>query len=164
MLAPPQPGPTHHRNRATITPLTKKNAAVTIAALSLLGTVAGCASTTTATSGSGTAGSTTSDTTTGPYTDGTYDASGSYQSPNGTVSIDVEVTLAADTITAVTVKGNGESPDSKRYQGEFIAGISDVVVGKNIDEIKVDKVAGSSLTSGGFNDAIAAIKSEAVTK
>ena len=34
-------------------------------------------------------------------------------------------------------------------------------VGKDIDEISVSRVAGSSLTSGGFNQAIDAIKSEA---
>jgi hypothetical protein len=46
-------------------------------------------------------------------------------------------------------------------QGEFISGIAGVVVGKNIDSIKVDKVGGSSLTSGGFNAAVDAIKADA---
>ena len=103
----------------------------------------------------------TSTTTGGDYTDGSYDATASYQSPNGTETIDVELTLADNVITAVTVTGNGTSPDSQRYQGEFSSGIADVVVGKNIDEIQVDKVAGSSLTSGGFNDAVEQIKTEA---
>jgi hypothetical protein len=43
----------------------------------------------------------------------------------------------------------------------FIGGIADEVVGKDIDEISVSRVAGSSLTSGGFNDAIEQIKAEA---
>jgi hypothetical protein len=34
-------------------------------------------------------------------------------------------------------------------------------VGKNIDELNVSKVAGSSLTSGGFNQAVEKIKQEA---
>jgi hypothetical protein len=36
-----------------------------------------------------------------------------------------------------------------------------VVVGQDIDQISVSRVAGSSLTSGGFNQAIDTIKSEA---
>ena len=149
-----------------MTTLTSKNAAVALAAFALLGTVAGCSSAAETASGTDTGTTTETDTnsgttTSGTYTDGTYDASASYQSPNGTESIDVEITLADNVITAVTVTGNGESPDSQRYQGEFENGIADVVVGKNIDDISVDKVAGSSLTSGGFNDAIEQIKSEA---
>ena len=58
--------------------------------------------------------------------------------------------------------GNPDNPDSTRYQESFQSGIADVVVGKNIDEIQVDKVAGSSLTSGGFNAAIEQIKAEAL--
>jgi uncharacterized protein with FMN-binding domain len=106
--------------------------------------------------------STESDATTGGvYTDGTYEAEGEYQSPNGTESVDVTVTLEADVITAVEVVGSGSNPNSQRFQGEFSDGIGDVVVGQNIDEISVSKVAGSSLTSGGFNAAIDEIKAEA---
>jgi uncharacterized protein with FMN-binding domain len=148
-----------------MTPLQKRTAATTIAALSLIGTLAGCASDattadTTDTTDSGTTDSgTTSD---ASYTDGTYDATAEYQSPNGTESIDVELTLADGAVTAVTVTGNGTSPDSQRYQGEFSDGISDEVVGKDIDSLNVDKVGGSSLTSGGFNDAVEQIKAEAL--
>ena len=51
--------------------------------------------------------------------------------------------------------------DIERYQGEFVDGIADVVIGVPIDDLKVSKVAGSSLTSGGFNDAVQQIKDEA---
>ena len=71
-------------------------------------------------------------------------------------------TLEGDKITALEVVGQGDNPDSKRYQGEFIGGIQSEVVGKDIDELSVDRVAGSSLTSGGFNDAIEQIKAEAL--
>ncbi len=71
------------------------------------------------------------------------------------------ITLADDVITDVQVAGDPQQPESERYQGEFIGGISDVVVGQPIDEIAVTRVAGSSLTSSGFNDAIETIKSEA---
>ena len=132
-------------------------AATSIAALSLVGTLAGCASaaddTTSTDSGSAT---------TGDYTDGDYSASGTYTSPNGQEEITVDVTLADNVITAVTVTGDPSGPDATRYQGQFEENIAAEVVGKNIDEISVDKVAGSSLTSGGFNAAIDEIKAEAL--
>ncbi len=95
------------------------------------------------------------------YTDGSYSATGDYQSPGGPESVDVELTLAAGVVTELTVTGNASSGNAERYQSEFEGGIQDVVVGKNIDELSVDKVAGSSLTSDGFNDAIEQIKSDA---
>lgn len=97
----------------------------------------------------------------GTYKDGTYTAEGSYQTPETVEKITVKVTLADDTITAVDVTGDPQARESQQYQGQFIGGISDEVVGKKIDDIKVSRVAGSSLTSGGFNQAIEEIKSEA---
>jgi hypothetical protein len=97
----------------------------------------------------------------GDYTPGTYEASGSYSNPGGTSTVDVEVTLGdvgiIDDVT-VTPKASGTS---KQYQEKFAGGIADEVVGKNIDDLDVSKVAGSSLTAGGFNQAIDEIKSEA---
>lgn len=95
------------------------------------------------------------------YADGTYTAEGSYATPETVETISVTVTLEDDVITAVDVVGDPQRPESEQYQGEFIGGVSDAVVGKDIDEIQVSRVAGSSLTSGGFNDAIEAIKAEA---
>lgn len=95
------------------------------------------------------------------YTDGSYTESADYQSPNGTESVEVTITLADDVVSAVQVVGSGDNPDSRRYQGMFIDNIASVVVGKEIDSLAVDKVAGSSLTSGGFNDAVEAIKADA---
>ena len=95
------------------------------------------------------------------YTDGTYTDTGSYQAPSGTESVEVTITLKNDTIESVEVVGDATDPQAKLHQGEFISGIAGVVVGKKINEIKVDKVGGSSLTSGGFNDAVEAIKAEA---
>jgi uncharacterized protein with FMN-binding domain len=95
------------------------------------------------------------------YTDGTYEATGGYTSPNGQEEIDVSLTLEGDVITAVTVTPEATNPNSVNYQTQFADGIADVVVGKDIDEITVDRVAGSSLTSGGFNEAVETIKSDA---
>ena len=98
---------------------------------------------------------------TSTYTDGTYTAEGSYSTPETVESISVTITLADDVITAVEVTGDPQARESKQYQGQFIGGISDEVVGTSIDEISVSRVAGSSLTSNGFNEAIATIKAEA---
>jgi uncharacterized protein with FMN-binding domain len=95
------------------------------------------------------------------YADGEYTAEGSYATPESVETISVTVTLEGDVITDVEVVGNPTKRESEQYQGQFIGGIADVVVGKSIDEIDVDRVAGSSLTSGGFNKAIDAIKDEA---
>ena len=97
----------------------------------------------------------------GAYKDGSYTAQGSYATPESVESVTVTVTLSADVITAVEVTGNPQKAESQDYQSKFIGGISDAVVGKKIDEISVSRVAGSSLTSGGFNEAIAQIKTEA---
>ncbi|WP_194395817.1 FMN-binding protein [Microbacterium atlanticum] len=97
----------------------------------------------------------------GSYADGTYTADGSYTTPESVETITVTVTLQDDVITDVEVTGDPQKRESEEYQGQFIGGIADVVVGQDIDEISVSRVAGSSLTSGGFNRAIETIKSEA---
>lgn len=135
-----------------------KTAATSIAALSLLGTLAGCAAATDTSTTDTTAADAGSDV----YTDGDYSASGSYTSPNGAEEITVDLTLANDIITAVTVTGTPSGPDAVRYQGEFEDSIGLVAVGKNINDLTVDKVAGSSLTSTGFNAALDEIKADAL--
>ncbi|MHA7238333.1 FMN-binding protein [Arthrobacter sp. TMS1-12-1] len=95
------------------------------------------------------------------YEDGTYTETGTYQSPAGQEEVGVTLTVEADVVTAVEVEPMPTNPTTTQYQGRFAGGISDVVVGKKLDELSVDKVAGSSLTSGGFNDALGKIKSEA---
>ena len=148
-----------------------KTAVALLGGLALVGALAGCsatADTATEDTTTPTEEATTAPTeTTAPaessstYTDGTYTESGSYQTPNGTESVEVTITLAGDVITDVSVSGSGGSRDTQEYQGQFIDGIGAVVVGKNIDEISVSKVAGSSLTSGGFSKAVEAIKADA---
>ena len=95
------------------------------------------------------------------YKDGSYTAGGSYQTPETVEKITVSVTIADDTVTAVKVTGDPQAAETTHYQGQFISGISAVVVGKKLDDISVDKVAGSSLTSKGFNQALATIRTEA---
>jgi hypothetical protein len=95
------------------------------------------------------------------YADGTYTEKGRYISPGGAESIEVTVTLEGDIITSASVKSNAISSDSKQYQAEFISGYKKLVVGKDIDEVSLSRVAGSSLTSNGFNEALELIKADA---
>lgn len=97
------------------------------------------------------------------YKDGTYTADGSYQTPETVEKISVTVTIADDTVTAVEVTGDPQAPESKNFQSKFIGGISAQVVGKKLDDISVDRVSGSSLTSGGFNQALDTIRAEAAS-
>ncbi|MDQ6985081.1 MAG: calcium-binding protein [Candidatus Dojkabacteria bacterium] len=94
------------------------------------------------------------------YKDGTYTSTGKYNSPAGSESITVTLSLENDKIESLNVKSNTKHSKSKIYEGLFIDGINYVVVGKNIDEADVSKVNGSSLTSGGFNQAINQIINE----
>ena len=98
---------------------------------------------------------------TGTYADGTYTAEGSYQTPETVETISVTMTLADGVVTDVEVSGDPQAPESKQYQGQFIGGIAEEVDGKALDELDVSRVAGSSLTSGGFNKAVEAIKEQA---
>lgn len=147
--------------RTTAVPRPVRTGAAVLGVAGMLA-LAGCATTPTADAEStADAGSGTDATTGGPYADGTYTAEGSYATPESVEEISVTVTLEGDVITAVEVTGNPTKRESEQYQGQFIGGIEEVVVGQDIDDISVSRVAGSSLTSGGFNEAIEAIKAEA---
>jgi uncharacterized protein with FMN-binding domain len=154
--------------RTTVpTSVRKGSAVVGIAGLLVL---AGCAGTpdtadtsngTDETAGSGTSSESTGGDATATYADGTYTADGSYQTPETVEEITVTLTLADGVVTEVEVTGDPKAPETEQYQGQFIDGISDEVVGTSIDELNVSRVAGSSLTSGGFNDAVESIKEQA---
>ncbi|VXC39540.1 FMN-binding protein [Aeromicrobium sp. 9AM] len=103
----------------------------------------------------------TSDTAASTYKDGDYDAEASYSNPGGESKVKVDLTLADNKITKVEVTPEAENGTSKQYQAKFASGIADEVVGKSLDDLNVSKVAGSSLTSTGFNAAIDDIKADA---
>lgn len=97
----------------------------------------------------------------GDYADGTYSADGSYQTPETVEKISVTLTLEGGVVTDVEVTGDPQARETEQYQGEFIDGIAEEVVGVAIDDLNVTRVAGSSLTSGGFNAAVDDIKDQA---
>jgi len=95
------------------------------------------------------------------YKDGAYSATGTYSYHSGTEDISVKVTLVNGKVEDVTVTTLAKNPSSKAMQADFAANYKTMVVGKNIDEVKLGKVSGSSLTPIGFNAAIEDIKSQA---
>jgi hypothetical protein len=57
--------------------------------------------------------------------------------------------------------GDPQAPETVHYQGLFIANYKQYVIGKSIDSLNLSEVSGSSLTSSGFNAAVAEIKAQA---
>lgn len=112
--------------------------------------------------GGGSDGSNPDADTSAEYTDGSYEALGQYVSPAGPSEVTVAITLEDDIVTDVVVTPHATEGNSIQFQGQFADGIAAVVVGKDIDTLTVSRVGGSSLTSGGFNDALAQIKAEAL--
>lgn len=129
--------------------MNQRLAAAATLSLAATGLLAGCAATEPA-AGEG-----------ATYADGEYEASGDYVSPAGPETVEVTLSLEDSVITEVEVVGLATDPQAKRYEEQFASGIAAEVVGKRIDSLNVSRVAGSSLTSGGFNAAIADIMDQA---
>lgn len=116
---------------------------------------------TTQSSQESTSNETTESTDTSTYADGIYTATGSYISPGGRESIDLTVTIQGGVITGAQLTQNATDGEAKEYQEAFASGYSELVLGKNVDEVSLSRVAGSSLTSNGFNNALDQIKEDA---
>lgn len=143
----------------------KVSALVGVAGLFVL---AGCSSAADAETDKGTgtdssSNSTDSDAGAATYADGTYTADGSYQTPETVESVTVTLTIADGVVKEVEVTGDPQAPETEQYQSKFIGGIADEVVGVALDDLKVSRVSGSSLTSGGFNAAVESIKEQAAS-
>lgn len=93
------------------------------------------------------------------YEDGTYEARGTYG--GGPSFLDVTVTVDDDLITDVEVGTPATNPTSLEYQQAFAAAVPDEVIGRDLGEVSVGKLAGSSSCGEGFNDAIAQIREQA---
>lgn len=95
------------------------------------------------------------------YKNGVYTAEGDYKSPAGPEQIKVSLTLQDGIITEAEVTPEATLPKSQYFQGQFASGYKEMVIGKKINEVQLDKVAGSSLTPKGFNDAVTKIMKQA---
>jgi hypothetical protein len=92
------------------------------------------------------------------YTDGTYSSRGSYSSPGGHETLRVTLTVAHDVIQSLEVNSVHVDSTAQQYEAMFESGIDAVTVGRNLADLNVGAVGGSSLTCIGFNAAIANIQ------
>lgn len=92
---------------------------------------------------------------------GQYTATGDYISPGGPENLTATLTLENNIITEAQVTISNDHPESKPYHDMFVNNYKTYVVGKNINEVNLTKVSGSSLTPMGFNDALAKIIDQA---
>lgn len=94
------------------------------------------------------------------YNDGSYNIATAYTVPNrANHTVAVAFTVANDSITgAKIVFGGDDVPTSKGYQAKFVAAYESEVIGKKLDDVKLSRVGGASLTSNAFNDAVAKLK------
>ncbi len=93
------------------------------------------------------------------YKDGTYTEDGVYESPGGTNTIAVTLIVESDMVEfAMTTEVYADSV-SQGYITFFNGGLNEIVVGKSLVDLEIPQtINGSSLTSTGFNDALAKIK------
>ena len=97
---------------------------------------------------------------TGNYADGDYSINGQY-GPVGEDTIDVQLTVKDQNVTAVNIVGHPFTSISKKHQNDFAKAVPDAVVGKPLKDLKVDKLAGASWTSEAFNKALEVARQEA---
>jgi hypothetical protein len=116
---------------------------------------------TTATPSNSNLNSTNSAKTNSIYKDGNYTVTGSYFTPGGDEVIGVSVTLKDGVIVNSEVTQQGKNPTAKRKQADFAENFKSFVICKNIDQVNLTVVSGSSLTTQGYNDALMQIKAKA---
>lgn len=95
------------------------------------------------------------------YRDGEYTATGWYGSLPS--HHDVTLTVEDDTVMAVEITTPAEDETSLGYQQRFATALPEAIVGRNLDDLAVDRLAGSSGCSEGFMNALAKIKYDAAS-
>lgn len=105
--------------------------------------------------------STDSASSTNRYKDGTYTASADYSVPHGNNSIKVSLTVKNGVVASVSSSHDYADHESGMYVDWFDAAIDNFVVGKSLGDISLNRVGGASLTTYGFDDALATIANQA---
>src|SRR5262249_17265722 len=77
----------------------------------------------------------TPETTASVYKDGDYVEQGSYQSPAGEEKVTVTVRLKGDVVENIDLTSETTAEASKNFQGLFLAGLQQEIVGKNLADI-----------------------------
>lgn len=95
------------------------------------------------------------------YNDGVYSVTGHYLTPGGAETIGVGMTLQHGAVTATSVRVEAMSPTARQFQVQFASRYAARVVAQDIAGLNLTRVAGASLTSVGFDDAVARIRTAA---
>lgn len=93
--------------------------------------------------------------------DGTYTATASYDTPGGAQDIKVTLTIAGGAVSNSSIMQNATGREDEAYQSAFESEYKTAVVGKKISDISLNRVAGASLTTDGFNTALLDIANQA---
>lgn len=94
------------------------------------------------------------------YRDGKYTARGWYGSLPS--HHDVTLTIENGIVTDVDITTPAEDEVSLGYQQRFADALPGEIVGKLLDDLRVDRLAGSSGCSEGFMNALADIREDAL--
>lgn len=97
------------------------------------------------------------------FKDGTYSATANYDTPGGQQSITVKMTVAGGTISDSSLQQVASAREDEVYESQFESGYKSEVVGKKLADINLSRVSGASLTTEGFNSALAEIQKQAQT-
>lgn len=95
------------------------------------------------------------------FKDGTYNATADYATPENNEDIKLSITIKDGFVTDTSATVSARSRESKEYSTRFVQDYKSYVIGKPIASIKLSRVSGSSLTTEGFNDALAQIEYQA---
>lgn len=95
------------------------------------------------------------------YRNGRYTATGHYLTPGGNESIAVSIDVQADTVSSSVIQVEATSPTARQFQEQFRTTIAGRITARPLSDLSVSRVSGASLTSLGFNDALAKIRQEA---
>ncbi|MDQ6985082.1 MAG: FMN-binding protein [Candidatus Dojkabacteria bacterium] len=95
------------------------------------------------------------------YKDGEYTYTAEYGATDVIESFTITLSLSDGFINEFEFIDQANLGKSKKYNSEFKTAISEKILGKKINSIEIEKIAGASLTTNAFNSAINEIRLEA---
>lgn len=95
-----------------------------------------------------------------PYRDGTYTTTANYDVPRDTNTITVTITIKDGLIVSFSSESDYGDDESAMYINSFEAAAPSSIVGQSVDT-SFSRIGAASLTTAGFEAALAKVKSEA---
>jgi uncharacterized protein with FMN-binding domain len=95
------------------------------------------------------------------YKDGTYTADSNFSTPGGRDNIALTLTIKDGVIADTSAKTMPPDNESVQFDQDFLDAYKKFVVGKSLSQVQVSRVAGASLTTQGFNNALEQIANQA---